>query len=226
MKTTLCILIIFLSSVLQVFAQNQDLTGLIKDVKNKPVRNQEVSLGLVHPVTVKTDRAGMFVIPKANLQDTLYIELKNSQERISIPVNGYKFIAINRLSDDMTTEYLNEPNEEMTKIIRRQQKMKHSSTMDKERIEKSGCKDLYCLLSRLNVSVFPDGRVLIKGSGLTLSGNATEGSLVVLNGMISNASVLRTIVVEDLEEITILKDASEYGSRGADGAIVIKTKTK
>ena len=37
-------------------------------------------------------------------------------------------------------------------------------------------------------------------------------------------SILNTLAIEDVQEVSVLKDAGQYGARGANGAIVIKTK--
>lgn len=230
MKTLYFLLFFFICSAQQAFTQHEDLTVLIKDVKNKPVKNHPVTLGQINPVTTKTDKFGMFTIPKANLHDTLHISLKNEGEFIHIPVNGYKFLKIDLFSDNYEAKYLNEANEEMAKIIARRQKMTYSSTLYKSDIEKSGCNDINCLLSRMQVRILSNGTVMIRGA---LTNNNVEqnresgGSLIVVNGMPSNdASVLRSLTIHDIEEITVLKDANEYGVRGAEGAIVIKTRIK
>ena len=45
----------------------------------------------------------------------------------------------------------------------------------------------------------------------------------MVDGIPMDLSVLNTIPVEDVSELKVLKDAGEYGVRGANGAIVIKT---
>ena len=53
--------------------------------------------------------------------------------------------------------------------------------------------------------------------------NSPSDPLVVVDGIPMDLSVLNTIPVEDVSELKVLKDAGEYGVRGANGAIVIKT---
>lgn len=53
--------------------------------------------------------------------------------------------------------------------------------------------------------------------------NSPSDPLVVVDGIPMDLSVLNTIPVEDVSELRVLKDAGEYGVRGANGAIVIKT---
>lgn len=51
--------------------------------------------------------------------------------------------------------------------------------------------------------------------------------LVIIDGVYGSISILNNMSPQDIEEITILKDASEtaqYGSRGASGVIIARTK--
>ncbi len=66
--------------------------------------------------------------------------------------------------------------------------------------------------------------VIIRGVG-SLTGNTDP--LYVVDGFPSNSDNFRTINPNDIESVTVLKDAaavSEYGNRGSNGVIVIKTK--
>lgn len=66
--------------------------------------------------------------------------------------------------------------------------------------------------------------VVIRGVG-TVNGNTDP--LYVIDGFPSNSDSFRSINSNDIESIAVLKDAaaiSEYGNRGSNGVIVIKTK--
>ena len=66
--------------------------------------------------------------------------------------------------------------------------------------------------------------VIIRGVG-TYSGNSDP--LYVIDGFPSNSDSFRSLNPNDIESLSILKDASalsEYGSRGSNGVILIKTK--
>ncbi len=81
--------------------------------------------------------------------------------------------------------------------------------------------------------------LLITNNGGNINGNPTvrlrgttslsggNDPLVIIDGVFANLNQLLAIAVEDLADLTILKDASEtaqYGSRGAAGVIVATTK--
>ena len=66
--------------------------------------------------------------------------------------------------------------------------------------------------------------VIIRGVG-SITGNSDP--LYVIDGFPSNSDNFRSINPNDIESFTVLKDASatsEYGNRGSNGVIVIKTK--
>lgn len=67
--------------------------------------------------------------------------------------------------------------------------------------------------------------VIIRGLG-TLNGNSDP--LYVIDGFPSNSDNFRSFNPNDIESVSVLKDAAaiaEYGSRGSNGVIVIKTKS-
>lgn len=71
-------------------------------------------------------------------------------------------------------------------------------------------------------------RVRIRGASSFIAG---QDPLFVVDGVVmpSGEGVLRTIDPNHIESITVLKDAGEtavYGSRGANGVILIKMKTR
>jgi TonB-dependent SusC/RagA subfamily outer membrane receptor len=66
--------------------------------------------------------------------------------------------------------------------------------------------------------------VRVRGTTSLTGGN---DPLVIIDGVYSDLSTLSTVYPADIESFTILKNAAEtaqYGSRGASGVIVVKTK--
>ncbi|WP_243731247.1 SusC/RagA family TonB-linked outer membrane protein [Myroides sp. LoEW2-1] len=69
------------------------------------------------------------------------------------------------------------------------------------------------------------GRVTIRGIGSLQDEQTTP--LYILNGMPISAATFTALNPDDFEDLTVLKDAAataQYGSRGANGVIVITTK--
>ena len=207
MKTIHYLSIIILSFSSQILlAQNDTLVGVLRDISDKIIKRYPVTLGSQNPITVKTNKHGVFTIPGANLNDTLFVTIKKTRNVVKVPVNAKRSF---------------EPDEALKEIMERERnKIVSSSVMNKEEIQKTGCRDLYCLLRRMSGITFADGSVRIRAS---VSLNSPSDPLVVVDGIPMDLSVLNTIPVEDVSELKVLKDAGEYGVRGANGAIVIKT---
>lgn len=58
--------------------------------------------------------------------------------------------------------------------------------------------------------------------------NGTDGPMIVIDGIIMDAAALNNLNPQDIENVSVLKDAASaaiYGSRAAFGVILVKTKT-
>ena len=222
MKTIHYLSIIILSFSSQILlAQNDTLVGVLRDISDKIIKRYPVTLGSQKPITVKSNKHCVYTITGANLNDTLFVTIKKTRNVVKVPVNGYNYITITLENSTFNAERSFEPDEALKEIMERERiNIVSSSVMNKEEIQKTGCRDLYCLLRRMSGITFADGSVRIRAS---VSLNSTSDPLVVVDGVPMDLSVLNTIPVEDVSELIVLKDAGEYGVRGANGAIVIKT---
>ncbi|MDR0429814.1 MAG: TonB-dependent receptor plug domain-containing protein [Tannerellaceae bacterium] len=204
-------------------SQGDTLIGVLHDAKNKPVKNHRVTLGSEEPITVRTNRKGMFIIPEANLNDTLYLVIKENEREVQIPVKGYNYLTIDLTKTAFEADYRLATTPEMQEILARERnKMLSSSVMNKSEIEKSGCQDINCLLRRLNGVTIVGGTVRMRGGVNSL--NSGNSALIIVNGVPGDASLLSTFHVKDIERIEALKDASQYGARGTNGALIITTR--
>ncbi len=68
-----------------------------------------------------------------------------------------------------------------------------------------------------------NGEFIIRGNS---SINSSNAALLVLDGNVVSQSVFAALVPSDVASVNVLKDASSaiYGSRGANGVIIIETK--
>lgn len=200
-------------------AQNDTLVGILRNVEQEPIKRQKVTLGKVNPKTVKTDRFGLFTIPAADLNDTLYIYIKKEKRELNIPVNGYDALNITLRSKSFNIDYT-----EIDPVIlqareRDRNKMISSSTMNQAEIERTRCTDIPCVLQRMSGVIVSQAGVQIRGIS---SVNSKTTALIVLDGIPMSES-LPSIPIQTVEEITILKDGSMYGAQGANGVVVIRT---
>ena len=226
MKTRYLFITALLLIVQNVFAQEHTLTGVLLDVNNKIIKNHPVTLGKESPVTVKTNKHGVFTFTDANLQETLYIGDKKGKNPIAIPVNGHSYITIKSQKGNFNTNYLSEPDMYLLRYLQEMEKEKKKSfnTLTKDDIKSSGCLDIFCLLSSFpSVSIFynNNGEQQIQLTGINNTIKGSTAPLIVVNGVPGGSL---EIPIEEIEDITILKEATIYGTRGANGAIVINLK--
>ena len=215
-------LMIFLGCGEWLSAQSDTLVGVLRDVSQKAIKRYPVTLGSENPITVKTNGKGLFMIPGANLQDTLYVTIKKTKNQVVVPVKGYNYITITLENSTFNADRTNEPNEEIQRMIMAERnRIISSSVMTREDIRRLGCRDMISVLKRMSGVTFVDGSIRIRASASLTS---PTDPLVVVDGIPMDLTILDTIAIEDVQEVSVLKDAGQYGARGANGAIVIKTK--
>jgi TonB-dependent SusC/RagA subfamily outer membrane receptor len=203
----------------------RDIPLTILDKKGRPVNNiivQSLSAGKAGI----TDRAGRFVFQDMADGDSISIMLPKYGETV-IPVTGMDSIVVTMRSASRYS-YLN--NEGRSVIIRKNNTDASTLLDVPALLNQRSCNSLYDLLQ---------GRVA--GLDITPSGSGGEVTanirgqrsfmlssepMVVLDGIpIGTLSEANAMVnVHDIKTIEVLKSASEYGVRGANGVIVIKTK--
>lgn len=215
------IAILLLACGRTIIAQNDTLVGVLRDISGKKIKRYPVSLGAKDPIKVKTNKNGIFKIPGANLDDTLYITVKKTNNLIKVPVKGYNYITVTIENGTFNADRSTEPDEGLKKILEKERNtIISSSVIRKEEIQKTGCRDIYCILRRMSGVTFSDGSIRIRASA---SLNSPTDPLIVVDGIPMDLTILNMIPIEDISEVRVLKDAGQYGARGANGAIVIKT---
>jgi len=223
MKTKYIFIFLFLVVSQALFAQKDTIIGVLFDANQKIVKNYPVTFGKLSPVTVKTDRYGIFSFTDVNLQDTLYIGNKKGKNPVAIPVNGYRFITIQSRKGNFDKDYHSEMADQIMRQLQQAEydRNRRSDVLSRADIEKSGCRDVACLLRRFSGVTVGANSIVIRGTS-SLQGPIVSGALIVIDGVAGGS--INDVAIDDIEEISVLKDASIYGSRGANGAIVIRTR--
>jgi len=221
--------LIFLMSV-AIKAQDVDSTKrnislMILNNKERPV-DRIIVRNLSNTQAGMTGRSGLFVFTEMSDRDTISVILPRYGETI-IPVAGMDSIVV-KLRSARRYSYVN--NDGQVIIV------------DKNKTSPTDMLDVPALLKQNTYRSLVDllqGRVA--GLNITTSGSFGQTSanirgersfllssepLVVLNGMvIGTLNDANSIInVHDIKTIEVLKGASEWGARGANGVIIITTK--
>ena len=220
-------LLVCLLATLAATAQNIEVRGTVKDAAGNPVVGAGIVLRGNARVYAMSDAAGAFRISVPS-DGTLSVTCLGYQEQ-TVPVNGRRVIDI-VLEDD--AEMLDE-----TIVVAYGTASKSSFTgsatvVKKEDIQKIATSNVTQALQGLSAGVQvinssgqpgDGGSINIRGLG---SMNASSSPLYVVDG-VAYSGYINAIAPSDIESMTVLKDAaatSLYGSRAANGVIVITTK--
>lgn len=230
MKNILMLCVALLIS-LQIIAQQHKITGIVLDgTDNSTMIGASVKENGVANGTI-TDSKGTFSLNLTNQNNVLKISMVGyiTQE---VQVDNRSSITIvmkedtRRLDEIVVIGYGSLKKSDLTGSV---------STVKTDRIKDIPANSIEGLLQGraaglqiMNTSQDPGAGSIINIRGNS-SLNASNTPLIVVNGFpIGEAGNLSQINPSDIESIEILKDASAsaiYGSRGANGVIMITTKT-
>ncbi|MEO7530391.1 MAG: carboxypeptidase-like regulatory domain-containing protein, partial [Sediminibacterium sp.] len=204
------------------------ITGKVTDAKNAPMEGVSVTIkGTKRGAT--TNAAGTFSIPNVPENATLVFSYTGFANR-EVAVKGTSPITISLteqvtgLNDVVVVGYGTQTKKDLTSAI---------SQVKATQLENENPRSVQDLL-RGNAPGLDVGfdastkgsnaSLLVRGRGSLTAGT---GPLIVLDGAIYNGGGLEDINPNDIATVDILKDASAaavFGSRGANGVILITTK--
>ena len=211
------------------------LSGVVLDDNNNPLESVSVT-NTNSSTTVASDKQGKFTI-MANINDVLEFSFVGFQTRRFKVANENKTINIKMSIQDKTmneivvTGYNIKKSREVTGALQTlsgeelRQGVTSANTLSMLKGKVTG---LY-ITETGGGSVSNKGQVVMRGqASFADAGNTNFGPLIVVDGVITPAANLQDIVnPNDIENITVLKDAAStaiYGSRAAQGVIVVTTK--
>jgi TonB-dependent SusC/RagA subfamily outer membrane receptor len=224
MKTILVICVLFCLINTSIQSQTKVIEGFTTTLNDLPLSNMRITAKEAG-TAVLTDSMGRFTIV-TNEKDLLRITSRDDIFRDAK-------VRINRRTPDTLHIHLTFNNTMENQQLAvgygyvRQSELTHSvSQMENKQDDFCHYSNIFELIKgRLaGVQVVGDGRepeVIIRGSS---SLNSSNAALYVLDGMVINA--ISHISPCQVKSISVLKDssASIYGSRGANGVILIETK--
>lgn len=203
-------------------AEDVPFNGLILDTAMKPVNKVKVYVNDPN-YFARTDKQGRFGLTNILPTDTLTFEF-SGKRKARIPVDGRKSLKIILdLDGNPTATQDDELVDTGFGYVKRREFTGSSSGLKGETLRRSGRTNLLEALSGLVAGLTvtqKDGRLVpnIRGQrSLTLSNEP----LYIVDG--SEVDNIDNLNVYDVEHVEILKDASRYGMRGANGAILVTT---
>ena len=219
-------LIAVLGGIMIALAQVQQISGTVVDAEGKPVAGATVMVdGTTNGTT--TNAAGQFTLSAA------------ANATLQVSFIGYETKKVAVGGKTSLTIHLGEETQDIDDVIvvaygtaKKESFTGSAAVIKSENLEKRVVANVSKALEGQVTGVQTtsgtgqpgsDATIAIRGFG---SLNASSSPLYVVDG-IAYSGTISSINPEDIESITVLKDASAgalYGARGANGVIVINTK--
>lgn len=225
-----------LTFVMPLCAQNQTVTGLVVDVSGEPIIGATVMVvnGTVGTVTDIDGKFNIKVAPKSKLKvsfvgytSQIISDLKNP--RIVLLEDQLKLDEVVVLGDYGSQKLRNATGAIETISTEELKDLSVGSLGDALAGKING---LHVSLSGGRPGSTPSLQIRQSSVNTTitpssdLGGNASPTPLYVIDGFIADEGVFNNLDINEVENVTVLKDAAAavYGARAAYGVVLVKTK--
>jgi TonB-linked SusC/RagA family outer membrane protein len=211
------------------FAQEKTITGVVNDAQGLPIPGVTVMVQGTTGAGVQTDFDGKFAIQAAQGQNLVFSYVSMKEQIVKVGAASTVTVTMAESSVQLQDVVI-----EGYRSTARKTSNVAVTTITSETIANrpnaSFVQSLQGQIPGLNISTgsgspgSANTSVILRGLG-SLNGNTEP--LYVIDGVPSNLLNFRTINGNDIESVSVLKDAgatSVYGNRGANGVIVVKTK--
>ena len=217
-KKNAAIVLFLMFLVFGIYAQSHVVHGIVHTLDSLPLADAQILVKSTNQ-TYYSDSEGNFVVV-CNPKDLLTIRANGFQKRKLKIKEQTKIVAVNLAiqpgnksnSYDIGYGTVDEKN-----------RTSSTSTMAKNETSFSRYNDIFELIKGQFPGVEVENQeIIIRGSN---SFNLSSSALIVLDGVIVDNDVLRTVRPLDVKNISVIKDgtAAIYGSRGANGVVLIDT---
>ena len=210
----------------QEHQEDVPFNGLISDITGQPLKGANIWVH-DHRRYARSDRKGRFGLTNVEANDTLHIKYR--KQMYDIPVAGRRSINI-KLADQGVQSC--DEDEELVYLgygyVRKRECTASRGGISGEELRRSGATTILgALQGRIaGLYVTSSNRFGLGGEEVNIRGinslNLPSTPLYVVDGVVVDS--LDSISLYDVDYVEVLKDANIYGSRGANGAIIVHTK--
>ncbi|MCD6354418.1 MAG: TonB-dependent receptor plug domain-containing protein [Prolixibacteraceae bacterium] len=203
----------------QLKAQDRVIHGMVTTFDSIPLIGVKIKIKSTKQV-VFTDTLGNFAVG-CNKKDKIILTAKGFYKQNVKLTDKIKFVAVN-----MKIHPGEKPREYAIGYgyVKDKDKLAALSNLNNNDIDFTNYNNLYDLIRGRFAGVqIMNGEIIIRGIN---SINSSSAALIVVDGVISDESALTTIPPVEVKSINVIKDGSSaiYGSRGANGVVIIETK--
>ena len=218
MKRIIIILFcIFVSNLL--LAQDHIIRGIVHTLEKIPLIGAEIKVKSTKQ-SVLTDTLGTFVVSC------------NSEDRLKVMARGFYTQNV-KVSEEIKMVAVNlklKPGEKHQEYaigygyISEKDRTNAVAGFNMNNRTYSRYKDMYDLIrSQFSGVQITNGEVIIRGGSGSFQGSSA--ALIIVDGVVSESDILKILRPIEVKSINVIKDGSSavYGSRGANGVILIET---
>lgn len=215
--------ILFALAMTGAAAASEPFNGLLLDLDGKPVKGAKV---YVHNPKqyAKTDKKGQFGLTDVKPTDTIHVVVK--KQVYDIAVNGSKGMRIT--IGEVTAKGIED--QELVNAgmgyVKKREYLGPRSGVTGEQLVATGQSDLIQAMRGL----IPGVQVVETDDGLNVnvrnstSFNGGTAPLWVVDGAESKSAP--SLTVHEVEKVEVIKDGAGYGTRGANGVIIVTLKSR
>jgi TonB-dependent SusC/RagA subfamily outer membrane receptor len=223
-KMTRIILVFFLFVPNFLPAQDHVVYGVVHAFDSIPLIGAEIKVKSTKR-SVLSDATGSFVI-YCNSDDKLKIMASGFGKQNVTITKKIKFVAVNLKSKTKKQSPVHEKQKYAIGYgyVSERDKTTASASLRKNEASFSRYSDMYDLIRGQFAGVeISNGEIIIRGSN---SFNSSSAALIVVDGVIMESDILNILSPVQIKNIHVIKDGSAavYGSRGANGVVLIETK--
>ena len=207
---------------LSLFAQSGDMpfNGLIVDSQGVGIARVKVAVMGSAKYTL-TDKQGRFGLTNIDSDDKLILSNKEIGN-IVVEISGNRSLEIKLDGKNLVAAGFSAEIEEAGMQYVKRREILPAGVVLGEDLRRTQQTDLeVALLSRVPGLMKINGEIAIRGLS---SVNSSSQPLILVDG--TEVSSLSVVSIQEIETVEVIKSASSYGVRGANGVISIKLRTR
>jgi len=231
MKKIAILLAMVLFAGLQVMWAQSTITGTVKDTEGAALPGATVRAQGFSGVGTVTDMDGKYSLQVPEGATTLVFSFVGMKENVQT-INGRTTIDVTLAAADITVDEVIVTGygiKREKRTVTYQTGLVSGDDLNKAQSTRA-TEGLVGKVAGLQINtqdngVNPNSQILLRG---LRSISKSNEALIVIDGAIANSGALNSLNSNDIQSISVLKGASSaaiYGSRAANGAIIVQTKT-
>lgn len=208
------------------FGQDKTLVGKVTTFDSIPLMGVDILVKSTGQ-QIKTDAAGLFQVV-CNTEDRITIEADGFYSKKLKIEKGIRMIFVNLTlkKGDKNLGLAEQYVDVGYGHVNANKLLNAVSSLNNKDMDFTMYNNMFDLIQGQFPGVAVEGNSIVVRGIKTLYGSESNAALIVIDGAIVTTQDLANISPNDVQSVNVLKDGSSsvYGSRGANGVVIIETK--